>query len=278
METGLENETLRLGATLTGQVALVTGGATGIGKAISLAMHRAGAAVAVNYKHDPNLADELVASIEADGGRALAVYCDVGNPNDVNSMFEKVIAELGTVDILIGNAGIQKDATFLKMSLAEWEGALKVDLTGLFLCMQAAAREFVRRGVVAQTSRAAGKIICISSVHQLIPWAGHVNYAAAKGGVEMLMRSAAQELAPERIRVNSLAPGAIKTAINESVWSNPQSLDKLMTLIPYKRMGSPEDVAAAAVWLASDAADYVTGSTLFVDGGMSLYAGFADGG
>jgi glucose 1-dehydrogenase len=164
------------------------------------------------------------------------------------------------------------------MSLEQWEGALKVDLTGLFLCMQAAAREFVRRGVVPHKSRAAGKIICISSIHQLIPWAGHANYAAAKGGVEMLMRSVAQELAPQRIRVNALAPGAIKTPINKSVWSNPESLGKLMKLIPYNRIGEPEDVAAAAVWLASDTADYVTGSTLFIDGGMSLYPGFADNG
>ena len=263
---------------LTEQVALITGGATGIGKAISRAMHEAGAAVAVNYHNDSDAAHEIVASIEAEGGTALAVYGDVSDPNDVTGMFERVISELGTVDVLIGNAGVQKDAPFLKMSLDQWEGALKVDLTGLFLCMQAAAREFVNRGVVPHKSRAAGKIVCISSVHQLIPWAGHANYAAAKGGVEMLMRSVAQELAPQRIRVNALAPGAIRTPINESVWSKPESLSKLMELIPYNRIGEPEDVAAAAVWLASDASDYVTGSTLYIDGGMSLYPGFAGNG
>jgi glucose 1-dehydrogenase len=263
---------------LTGQIALITGGATGIGKAISRAMHEAGAEVAVNYHNDADAAHEIVAAIEAEGGRALAVYGDVSDPNDVTAMFERVIAELGTVDILVGNAGLQKDAPFLKMSLDQWEGALKVDLTGLFLCMQAAAREFVRRGVVPEKSQAAGKIVCISSIHLLIPWAGHVNYAAAKGGVEMLMRSVAQELAPQRIRVNALAPGAIRTPINKSVWSKPESLNELMKLIPYNRIGEPEDVAAAAVWLASDAADYVTGSTLFIDGGMSLYPGFAGNG
>lgn len=263
---------------LTGQIALITGGATGIGKAISYAMHAAGAEVAVNYHNDADAAHEIVAAIQAEGGRALAVYGDVSDVNDVTSMFERVIAELGTVDVLVGNAGLQKDAPFLKMTPDQWEGALKVDLTGLFLCMQAAAREFVNRGVVPHRSRAAGKIVCISSVHQLIPWAGHANYAAAKGGVEMLMRSVAQELAPQRIRVNALAPGAIRTPINESVWTNPESLEKLMRLIPYNRIGEPEDVAAAAVWLASDAADYVTGSTIFIDGGMSLYPGFADNG
>lgn len=263
---------------LHGQVALVTGGATGIGKAISMAMSEAGASVAVNYVTHPDDAHEVVETIEATGRRAIAIQADVSDPKAVQAMFERLITEFGTVDILVGNAGVQKDAKFTEMAFADWETALKVDLSGLFLCMQAAAREFIRRGVIEATSRAAGKIICISSVHQLIPWAGHVNYAAAKGGVEMLMRSVAQEVAPQRIRVNGIAPGAIQTHINKSVWSDPKQLDGLMKLIPYKRIGQPEDVARAAVWLASDEADYITGTTLFIDGGMSLYAAFADSG
>jgi glucose 1-dehydrogenase len=153
-----------------------------------------------------------------------------------------------------------------------------VNLTGQFLCTRAATREFKRRGVVPGISQAAGKIICMSSVHQQIPWAGHANYAASKGGVMLLMQSIAQELAPYFIRVNGIAPGAIRTPINTAAWETPAAYADLMTLVPYKRIGEPDDIAQAAVWLASDAADYVTGATLFVDGGMTLYPGFATGG
>jgi glucose 1-dehydrogenase len=193
-------------------------------------------------------------------------------------MFEGVRRELGTLDILVANAGIQADATIDSMTLEQWNSVLSINLTGQFLCAREAVREFRRRGVVAEVSRAAGKIICMSSVHQEIPWAGHVNYAASKGGVAMLMRSLAQEVATERIRVNAIAPGAIRTPINRAVWDNEDALRRLMTLIPYGRVGEPEDVARAAVWLASDDADYVVGTTLFVDGGMSLHPCFIGNG
>jgi len=153
-----------------------------------------------------------------------------------------------------------------------------VNLTGQFLCTREAVREFKRRGVDKKISVAAGKIICMSSVHQEIPWAGHANYAASKGGVMLLMKSLAQEMAPYRIRVNSIAPGAIRTPINTAAWSTPEAYQDLMTLVPYKRIGEPDDIAQAAIWLASDAADYVTGATLFVDGGMTLYPGFSTNG
>jgi glucose 1-dehydrogenase len=164
------------------------------------------------------------------------------------------------------------------MTLEQWNTVIGINLTGQFLCARAATREFKRRGVVASLSQAAGKIICMSSVHQVIPWAGHANYAASKGGVMLLMKSIAQELAPHFIRVNSIAPGAIRTPINTAAWDTDKAYADLMTLVPYKRIGEPDDIAQAAVWLASDAADYVTGATLFVDGGMTLYPGFATGG
>jgi glucose 1-dehydrogenase len=193
-------------------------------------------------------------------------------------MFRRMIAELGTVDILVNNAGLQRDAAFHDMTLAEWQTVIGINLTGQFLCARAAVREFLRRGVVPAVSRAAGKIVCMSSVHEVIPWAGHANYAASKGGVMLLMKSLAQEVAPHRIRVNSVAPGAIRTPINRPAWETPEAYEALMRLVPYKRIGEPEDVARAVVWLASDESDYVTGTTLFVDGGMTLYPGFESGG
>jgi len=164
------------------------------------------------------------------------------------------------------------------MTLEQWNLVIGVNLTGQFLCAREAAKEFLRRGVQPHVSSAAGKIICMSSVHQVIPWAGHVNYATSKGGIDMMMRSIAQELAPHKIRVNSIAPGAIKTPINKAAWDTPEAEAKLLTLIPAKRVGDVEDIAKAAVWLASDDSDYVNGATLFVYGGMTLYPGFAAGG
>jgi len=182
------------------------------------------------------------------------------------------------VDILVNNAGIQQDASILDMTLQQWQRVIGVNLTGQFLCAREAVREFKRRGVRPEVSRAAGKIICMSSVHQVIPWAGHANYAASKGGVELMMKSIAQEVAPWRIRVNSIGPGAIRTPINRQAWATPEAYASLMTLIPYQRIGEPEEIGRAAVWLASDASDYVNGTTLFIDGGMTLYPGFATGG
>jgi glucose 1-dehydrogenase len=263
---------------LHGQKALVTGANTGIGKAIAVALGKAGADVVVNYLHDDKTACATVAEIRQAGVKAFAHRADVGSESEVTSMFDHVLREFGTVDIVVANAGIQMDAGFADMSLAQWDTVLKVNLTGQFLCARAAVREFLRRGVNAQVSRAAGKIICISSVHQVIPWAGHVNYAASKGGVKLMMESLAQEVAPQRIRVNAIAPGAVRTSINTAAWETDAAMGSLLKLIPYGRIGEPEDIGKAAVWLASDDSDYVTGATLFVDGGMMLYPEFASGG
>lgn len=208
----------------------------------------------------------------------MAIKADVSKEEEVAAMFARAIDHFGTVHIAVSNAGLQRDAPYDEMTLEQWNTVIGVNLTGQFLCTREAAREFKRRGVVGHVSVAAGKILCMSSVHQEIPWAAHANYAASKGGVMMLMRSMAQELAPHYIRVNGIAPGAIRTPINTRAWDTTAAYQDLMTLIPYKRIGEPDDVARAAVWLASDAADYVTGATLFVDGGMTLYPGFATGG
>jgi glucose 1-dehydrogenase len=263
---------------LAGQTAIVTGASSGIGLGIALAMGQEGAHVVVNFRSNEESALEVVETIRSAGGSAIAVGADVSKEEDVKRLFEQTIREFGTVDILINNSGLQKDAPFLEMSLADWQKVIDVNLTGQFLCAREAAREFVRRGIVKERSVAAGKIICISSVHDVIPWAGHVNYAASKGGIMLFMKSIAQELAPKRIRVNSISPGAIKTPINREAWESKEAEEKLLKLIPYGRVGEPEDVARAAVWLASDESDYVHGATLYVDGGMTLYPGFADNG
>ncbi len=263
---------------LSGQPALVTGANSGIGRAVALGLAHAGADVAVNYITHPETADEVAHEIEGMGRRAIALRADVSKEEDVERMFAAAIAHFGTLHVVVSNAGLQRDSAFDAMTLEQWNTVIGVNLTGQFLCTRSAAREFKRRGVVAAASRAAGKIICMSSVHQEIPWAGHANYAASKGGVMLLMKSIAQELAPHFIRVNSIAPGAIRTPINTAAWETSAAYADLMTLVPYKRIGEPDDIAQAAVWLASDAADYVTGATLFVDGGMTLYPGFSTGG
>lgn len=264
-------------APLAGQTAVVTGANSGIGEATARALAGAGAQVVVNYVVHPEAARRVVEDIESREGRALAVQADVGDEAQVQAMFRQAVETFGTVDILVNNAGIQKDAPFLEMSLDAWNQVLRVNLTGAFLCAREAAREFVRRGVRPGVSRAAGKILFMSSVHQVIPWAGHVNYATSKGGIFQLMRSTAQELAAHRIRVNGIAPGAIKTPINRAAWDTPEAEADLVRLIPYGRVGEPADIGQAAVWLASDESDYVHGATLFVDGGMTLYPGFATG-
>jgi glucose 1-dehydrogenase len=263
---------------LKGQKALVTGSSSGIGKAVAIELGKAGADVVVNYVRGEDQAREVVAEIEKSGSRAFAHQADVSQEDQVSAMFEKMKAELGTIDILINNAGLQQDAPIDEMTLNQWNLVINVNLTGQFLCAREAVREFKRRGVVPEVSCAAGKIICMSSVHEVIPWAGHVNYAASKGGVMLMMKSIAQEVAPYRIRINSIAPGAIRTPINTDAWQTPEAYEALMTLVPYKRIGEPEDIGRAAVWLASDHADYVNGISLFVDGGMTLYPGFATGG
>ena len=263
---------------LKGQKALVTGANSGIGKAIAFSLGQAGADVVVNYVHGDGEANEVVGEIRKSGGRAYAHMADVSKEDQVQAMFQKMFNEFGTIDILVNNAGLQKDAPFTEMSLEDWNLVINVNLTGQFLCAREAVREFKRRGVVKEISCSAGKIIHMSSVHEVIPWAGHVNYAASKGGVMLMMKSIAQEVAPDRIRVNAIAPGAIRTPINTAAWDTPEAYHSLMELVPYKRIGEPEDIARAAVWLASDYADYVNGISLFVDGGMTLYPGFETGG
>jgi glucose 1-dehydrogenase len=263
---------------LHGLVALVTGASSGIGAGVAKALARAGAQVAVNHPGTPDQADNVVNEIKAEGGDAIALQADVSSEDQVKKMYGDLFREYGTIDILVANAGLQRDSSLVDMTLAQWQFVLNVNLTGQFLCAREAAREFMRRGVNPERSMAAGKIICMSSVHEVIPWAGHCNYAASKGGVMLMMKSMAQELAPHRIRVNSIGPGAIKTPINRAAWETPQAEAELLKLIPYERVGEPDDIARAAVWLASDESDYVTGTTLFVDGGMTLYPGFATGG
>jgi glucose 1-dehydrogenase len=264
--------------TLTGQKALVTGASSGIGRGVALALGRAGADVVVNYASKPEPAEEVAAEIRHEGGNAYAHRADVSQEDQVQAMFARMFETFGTIDILVNNAGLQKDARFEEMTLKDWNTVIGINLTGQFLCAREAIKEFKRRGVRPEVSCAAGKIICMSSVHDVIPWAGHVNYAASKGGVMLMMKSIAQEVAPHRIRVNSISPGAIRTPINRPAWETPEAYAQLLKLIPYKRIGEPEDVARAAVWLASDEADYITGISLYVDGGMTLYPGFEAGG
>jgi glucose 1-dehydrogenase len=264
--------------TLAGQKALVTGASSGIGKGVALALGKAGADVVVNYVANPEQAEEVVAEIRHEGGNAFACKADVSQEDQVELMFAKMIAEYGTIDILVNNAGLQRDARLEEMTLAQWNAVIGVNLTGQFLCAREAVKEFKRRGVKPDVSCAAGKIICISSVHEVIPWAGHVNYAASKGGVMLMMKSIAQEVAPHRIRVNSVCPGAIRTPINTAAWNTPEAYADLMKLVPYKRIGEVDDVGRVVAWLASDEADYITGASIFVDGGMTLYPGFEAGG
>jgi glucose 1-dehydrogenase len=263
---------------LQGQKALVTGANSGIGRAVALALGGAGADVGVNYVTRPEDAEAVVAEIRESGADALALEADVANEDQVVAMFRTAVDHFGRLDILVANAGVQRDAHFVDMTLKDWSTVIAINLTGQFLCCREAVRAMAHQGVTPEVSKAAGKIICMSSVHERIPWAGHVNYAASKGGIMMMMQSLAQEVASLKVRVNSIAPGAIRTPINTAAWSTPQAYSALMTLVPYGRIGEPEDIARAAVWLASDEADYVTGTTLFVDGGMTLYPGFASGG
>jgi glucose 1-dehydrogenase len=263
---------------LQGQKAIVTGANSGIGRAVAIALGQAGADVVVNYIAGDDSAAEAVKAASAGGNQAYAYKADVSNETQVIAMFADIKAKFGTVDIVVANAGIQADSPFDEMTLEKWNRVIGVNLTGQFLCCREGVREFKRRGVKKDISCAAGKIICMSSVHDRIPWAGHVNYASTKGGILMMMKSIAQEVAPLRIRVNAISPGAIRTPINTSAWNTPEAYAKLMELVPYDRIGEPEDIARAAVWLASDDSDYVTGTTLYVDGGMTLYPGFATGG
>ena len=263
---------------LVGQTALVTGASSGIGRAVAIAIGHAGANVVVNYRSERDEAHEAVAEIERCGSRAIAVQADVSDEAEVLRLFERTRESFENLDILVNNAGLQKDASFHEMTVEQWDTVINVNLRGQFLCAREAVRQFLRQGVRREVSVAAGKIVCISSVHDVIPWAGHVNYAASKGGVMLMMKSVAQEVAPHHIRVNSICPGAIRTPINSEAWSTPEAYQDLLRLIPYKRIGEPVEIGRAAVWLASDDSDYITGASIYIDGGMTLYPGFEAGG
>ena len=263
---------------LRNQSALVTGANSGIGEAIAIGLGEAGANVAVNYVVDPAAAEAVADKIRSFGSKAITLKADVSNEGEVKSMYKAMFKEFGTIDILVNNAGLQRDAAFHEMTLNQWNKVINVNLTGQFLCAREAIREMLRRGPVSEISAACGKIICMSSVHEIIPWAGHVNYASSKGAIKMFMQSLAQEYGDRKIRVNSICPGAIQTPINTDAWSTPQAMASLMTLIPYNRIGQPVDISNLAVFLASDASDYITGASIFIDGGMTVFEGFAEGG
>ena len=263
---------------LAGQTALVTGANSGIGEGVAISLAAAGANVIVNYVSHPETATAVVESIKTTGGNAIAIQADVSKENEVIEMFTKAIEHFGTIDILVNNAGLQQDAKFHEMTLAQWQLVIDVNLTGQFLCAREAIKEFLKRVIISDRSVACGKIICMSSVHEMIPWAGHANYAASKGAIKMLMQTLAQEYGGQKIRVNSICPGAIKTPINTAVWSTPEAYNQLMNLIPYNRIGTADDIGKLAVFLASDDSDYITGASIFIDGGMTVFEGFATGG
>ncbi|MET3038121.1 glucose 1-dehydrogenase [Chryseobacterium sp. NRRL B-14859] len=265
---------------LHNQVAVVTGASSGIGSGIAKSLASAGAAVIVNHSSERSLeeAKAVLKEITDAGGQGMTYQCDVSKEDQVVSMFQNVVAQFGTVDILVNNAGIQKDAKFTEMTLDQWNAVIGVNLTGQFLCAREAIKEFLRRGIDLSRSIACGKIIHISSVHEIIPWAGHANYAASKGAIRMLMQTLAQEYGADKIRVNSICPGAIQTPINTNAWNTPEALNSLLTLIPYNRIGQPQDIGNLAAFLASDLADYITGTSIFVDGGMTTFESFSTGG
>lgn len=263
---------------LAGQSALVTGASSGIGEGVAIALGEAGANVVVNYMSNADAANAVVDKIKTFGSNAIAIQADVSKEDQVQAMFQQMIATFGTIDILVNNAGLQRDAKFHEMTLAQWQLVIDINLTGQFLCAREAIREFLSRGPVPERSMATGKIICMSSVHELIPWGGHANYASSKGAIKMLMQSLAQEYGSQKIRVNSICPGAIQTPINKAAWETPEALNSLMSLIPYNRIGQPSDIGKLAVFLSSDDSDYITGSSMFIDGGMTVFEGFSTGG
>lgn len=265
---------------LKGQTAIVTGANSGIGEAVAMALGKDGANVVVNYVSNPESAEEVAHNICQHElcGTGIAIKADVSKEEAVQAMFRQTIDQFGTVDICVANAGIQRDFALHEMPLEEWQLVLDINLTGQFLCAREAIREFLRRGLKEDVSCSMGKIIHMSSVHEIIPWAGHANYATSKGAVVMLMQTIAQEYGPQKIRANSIAPGAIQTPINKDAWETPEALEKLHELIPYKRIGVPSDIGAAAAWLASDESDYINGTTIFVDGAMTCYPGFTTNG
>ena len=264
---------------LTGQKALVTGANSGIGKGVAIALGQAGADVVVNYVVGDDAAEAVVEEIRSAGVKAYAHKADVSSEEQVAAMFERMMQEFGTIDILVNNAGLQRDAAFHEMTLEQWNKVLErqSDRPVPVRARGGAGVPAPRRGSIGIVRRRQDHLHEFGASGDS-RGRGHANYAASKGGIKLLMESMAQELAPHRIRVNAIAPGAIRTPINTAAWQTTEAYDQLMTLVPYGRIGEPEDIARAAVWLASDHSDYVVGTTLFVDGGMTLYPGFATGG
>jgi glucose 1-dehydrogenase len=255
---------------LEGRRALVTGGSTGIGRATSLRLAREGASVAVNYFGSKGAADadHLAEQLKSEGApSAVAIEADVGREEQVVKMIEQVSAEFGGLDLLVNNAGIEKKIPLLEMSESDWSAVLQTNLTGAFLCLREAAKVMVKAGQP-------GTVVNMSSVHEFIPWPGFAHYCSSKGGMKLLMETAARELAPQKIRVVNIAPGAIVTPINQFVLDDPQQKAQVESEIPLGHMGDPENIAAAVAWAASDEASYMTGTTIVVDGGMSLYPKF----
>lgn len=265
---------------LKNQTCIVTGSSSGIGKAIAKSMGMEGANIVVNYHREKKEAEDVANWINKESrcGEAIVIQCDVSNEKEVTVMFKKTISHFGTLDVCVANAGIQIDHPLHEMPLDAWQKVIDVNLTGQFLCAREAIKEFLRRGMRKEVSKSLGKIIHMSSVHEEIPWAGHANYAASKGALPMLMESICQEYASKKIRCNSIAPGAIKTNINKKVWEDEKKKKELLKLIPYQRIGIPEDIGSVASWLASDESEYINGTTIFVDGGMTCYPGFATNG
>jgi glucose 1-dehydrogenase len=264
---------------LVGQKALVTGASKGLGQAMAIGFAQAGADVLVNYSTDEEGAWQTVATIEKLGRRAVVFKANVSREDEVQALFDCMFRNFGRIDICVPNAAIQLNAKVDEMTLEQWQGVIDVNLTGMFLCAREAIRAFKRQGIDRSISYACGKLIFMSSVHDIIPWEGHANYAAAKGGLMLFMKSVAQEVAHLRIRVNAISPGAIRTPMNVEKLTTPEIFETtLLKLIPAKRIGEPEDIARVAVWLASDESDYVSGTTIYIDGGMTLYPGFIGAG
>ena len=264
---------------IPGQKALVTGASKGLGQAIAIGLAQAGADVLVNYFSDEKGAKRTVEKIRGLGRKAEMVKADVAVEEEVTAMFDYMNKTFGRLDICVPNSALQLNARVDEMTLAQWQRVISVNLTGVFLCCRESIRAFKRQGIDRAISYACGKLILLSSVHDIIPWEGHANYAAAKGGLILFMKSLAQEVAHLRIRVNAISPGAIRTPMNVEKLTSPEVFERvLLKLIPSKRIGEPEDVARAAVWLASDESDYVQGTTIYLDGGMTLYPGFIGAG
>jgi glucose 1-dehydrogenase len=253
---------------LQGRRAIVTGASSGIGEATAKRLGAEGASVCVNYYSDKEqqAAQNVADAVSGSGGRGVAIQADVGNEADVQRLVADTVKELGGLDLLVNNAGIEKQIPLLEMSLQDWDAVLQTNLTGAFLCMREAGKVLAENG--------GGVVVNMSSVHEFIPWPGFAHYCSSKGGMKLLMETAARELADKRIRVVNIAPGAITTPINKFVLDDPEAEHAVESEIPLGRMGRPEEIAAVVAWVASDQASYVTGTTIVVDGGMSLYPKF----